>query len=370
MKTPHLEFMREALRLAGKGLGSTSPNPAVGAVIVKGGMIIGRGYHKKAGLPHAEIEALASMPPGKGAKGGTIYVTLEPCCHFGRTPPCTDAVIRSGIKRAVIGLKDPNPAVSGKGVRILRAAGIEVETGILEDECRRLNEPYIKYITAGTPFVVLKLASTLDGRIATGKGESKWITGIESRRYVHRMRSAVDAVMVGSRTVIKDDPLLTVRHLKGRDPRRVVADSAFSIPLTARIFKRPRLSGGGKAPGPIIFTTRGAPLKKIRKAVSMGAEVVVVRGSKDGVSLKEVLKELGKREITSLLVEGGSRLAASFLKAEIADKLVVFLAPALLGSDAIASIGELGAGSLKESRRLRNMAVKMLGDDILVEGYL
>ncbi len=351
--------MRAALSLAKKGLGLTSPNPSVGAVVVKSGKVIARGYHKKAGLPHAEVEALRSA---KGAKGATLYVTLEPCCHFGRTPPCTDAIIRSGVRKVVIGADDPNPKVAGKGIRKLKSAGIEVTTGVLEEECRAINEAYNKYIRTGSPFVTLKSASSLDGRIATSKGESKWITGIEARRLVHRIRSLNDAIMAGSGTVLKDDPGLTVRLVKGKNPVRIILDSTFRMPLSAKVFK-----GGGRL---IVFTTRKAGKGKIEEARKLGAEVIVVPASKDGVDIRFVLKELGKREVTSVLAEGGGRLTASLLKEGLIDKAVIFLSPIFLGGDSLPSVGGLNIRRLKDAPALKGIKTTKAGRDILVEGYL
>ncbi|MBI5345036.1 MAG: bifunctional diaminohydroxyphosphoribosylaminopyrimidine deaminase/5-amino-6-(5-phosphoribosylamino)uracil reductase RibD [Deltaproteobacteria bacterium] len=357
--------MRKALALAGKGMGRASPNPAVGAVIVKNGRVIGEGYHRKAGLPHAEIEAISAIRGRKGtARGATLYVTLEPCCHWGRTPPCTDAIISSGIKRVVLGMKDPNPLVSGKGIRILKDAGIDVVAGVLDAECRSVNEAYIKYITVKRPFVTLKLAVSLDGRIAACTGDSKWITGVKSRRLVHRMRSLTDAVMAGGSTVARDDPALTVRLVKGKDPVRAVVDSSLKIPLSSRVF------GRGRPGGLIIFTTGKAGADKIRKARERGASVVVVPASKEGVLLKSVLKELGRRGITSLLVEGGGRLAASFLKGGLVDKMALFLSPVILGGDGKPSIGRLGIKKVSAGLRLMDMTERKVGQDILIEGYL
>ncbi len=358
---PHEAFMRAALRLAKKGLGRTSPNPAVGAVIVKGGRVIGKGFHRKAGLPHAEIEALGSA---KGVKGATLYVTLEPCCHFGRTPPCTEAIIGSGIKRVVIGAVDPNPLVRGKGIARLKSAGVAVTSGVLEDECRTLNEAYNHYIRTGLPFVTLKLASTLDGRIATSKGESQWITGVEARKFVHRMRSLNDAVMIGSGTALKDDPALTVRLIKGRNPIKALLDSAFKTPLSAKVFN------GGRV---IVFTTRKAPKKKVEGARRLGAEVIVAPSSLkwgDGVDTGFVMKELGKREITSVLAEGGGRLAASLLRHGLVNRAAIFLSPKLLGADALASVGALGLKRLKDATALKDIKVTNINRDILVEGYI
>lgn len=354
-----VRFMRAAIVLARKGVGSTSPNPAVGAVIVRDGKIVARGYHRKAGLPHAEAEALRVAGPA--AKGAALYVTLEPCCNWGRTPPCTEAIVRSGIKKVVVGMTDPNPRVSGMGARALRAAGIEVLSGVLEDECGRINEGYIKHITTGLPFVTLKLASTLDGRIATSKGESKWITGPEARGYVHRLRAINDAVMVGVSTVLKDDPELTVRLARGRDPARVVLDSTLRVPLSAKVFKE-----GARL---LIFTTAGAGRAKASMAEDRGAEVITVPGSGDGVDIKRVLKELGKRGVTSVLVEGGGRVAASLMKKGLADKLVLFISPMALGSDAMPSIGPLNIKRLKDAPRLDRMTSRKIGTDIVLEGY-
>lgn len=361
---PHSRFMRLALSLAKKGQGMTSPNPAVGAVIVKTGRVVGRGYHKKAGEEHAEVCALASC---SAAKGATLYVTLEPCCHFGKTPPCVDAVIGSGIKTVVVGMLDPNPLVAGGGIKRLEEAGIKVVTGVLEKECRALNEPFIKFITTGKPFFTVKLASSLDGRTAASTGDSKWITGIESRRLVHKIRKTTDAVMVGSSTVIKDDPELTVRLVKGRDPLRVIVDSSFSMPLDAKALRIPTKTG---ARLPIIFTTRKADKSKIKAARLHGVDVVVVGRSAEGVDLKAVSAELARRGVSSVLVEGGGTLAASFIREGIADKLMVFYGPLMIGSDGFPSVGPLGVRSVKKAIRLKTMTVKRVSDDILIEGYL
>lgn len=356
--------MRLALSLAKKGQGMTSPNPAVGAVIVKGGRVAGRGYHKKAGGPHAEVCALASCGNPKGA---TLYVTLEPCCHFGKTPPCVDAVIGSGIKTVVVGMPDPNPLVAGGGIKRLEQAGVKVVTGVLEKECRALNEPFIKFITTGKPFFTVKLASSLDGRTAASTGDSKWITGLGSRRLVHKMRKATDAVMVGSSTVIKDDPELTVRLVKGRDPLRVIVDSSFRSPLDAKALRIPTKTG---ARPPVVFTTRRADKSKIKAARSSGVDVVVVGRSDEGVDLKAVSAELARRGVLSVLVEGGGTLAASFIREGLADKLMIFYGPLMIGSDGFPSVGPLGVRSVKNAVRLKTMTVKRVSDDILVEGYL
>lgn len=359
----HEPFMRRALALARKGVGKTSPNPVVGAVIVIGGRVVAEGWHRRAGLAHAEVEALGKAPPD--LRRATLYVTLEPCSHFGRTPPCADAVIRSGIKKVVIGMKDPNPAVSGSGIKRLTVAGVEVTTGVLEAACRALNEAYIKHITTGLPLVTLKLASSLDGRTATRTGESKWITGVESRRLVHRMRSVADAVIVGVSTVLADDPELTVRHVRGRNPLRAVLDTTLKTPLPAKVLK----AADGCTPT-LVFTTRAASDKKAAAMRNAGADVVVVPKGPGGVSIERVLSELGGRGVISVLVECGGKLAASFLMAGLADRFSVFLAPVIIGGDGMPSVGELGVRALKDARELEDVTVRRIGADVLVEGRL
>ncbi len=359
---PHEEFMHAALELAGKGLGRTSPNPAVGSVIVRGKRIISSGYHRRAGSPHAEIEALS----GAGnLRGATLYVTLEPCCHFGRTPPCTDSIINSKIKKVVVGTLDPNPLVSGKGVAALRRAGIHVTTGVLADECARLNEAYNVYIRRKTPFLTLKLAMSLDGRIATKTGKSKWITGEGARKEVHRLRAMNDAVMVGSGTLLEDDPELSVRLVKGRDPARVILDSSLSTPTSSKVYKGVK-EGRARL---IIFTGPRAPAKKMAKAASLGAEVVRVPISREGLSLKAVMKELGKREMTSVLVEGGGILAASLIKAGLVDKYIFFYGPILIGGDGLPSVAGLGVKGLGQAPALYRLAAWPVDFGMAVEVY-
>ena len=366
--------MQTAIALARNGIGKTSPNPAVGAVIVKNGRIIGKGYHKKAGRAHAELNALKQA--GIKAKGAEMYVTLEPCSHFGRTPPCADAIIKAGIKKVFIGMKDPNPLVAGKGVSRLLSAGMDVEVGILENECRGINEAYIKYITTKTPFVTLKLASTLDGKIATSTGESKWITGKAARRFAHRMRREADAVMVGIGTVLKDNPELTTRLVKGKDPIRIVVDSKLRMPVNARVLNTKRGGiiiattkerGQGTKGTEVPFVVRG---QKIKKLEAKGAEILALPSKTGEVDLKALMKELGKREITNLIIEGGPTLAAASLKDGIVDKIAIFYAPRILGKEGLPMIEELGIRRLTDAVSLSRLACKRLGEDILVEGYL
>jgi len=358
VRTSDERFMGLALRLAKKGVGKTSPNPAVGAVIVKNGEVIGSGWHRKAGGPHAEIEALRSAKGG--VKGATLYVTLEPCVHYGRTPPCVDAVISAGIKRVLIGAKDPNPLVAGKGIKKLKASGLEVESGVLEAGCRAINRPFEKFITTKTPFVTLKLASTLDGRIAIASGESRWITSEASRKAVHRLRAEADAVMVGVNTLLRDDPELTVRKVRGKDPLKAVLDSSFKTPFGAKVFNNP-----GRL---VIFTGHGASAAKVARARALGARVVPVPSKKAGLDIRRVLKELGRLEVSSLLVEGGGTLAASLVRAGLVDRFVFFISPMLIGGDGRPSIGALGLRRLEAAPRLKDVIVKRSGCDILIEG--
>ena len=373
--------MARALQLARKGFGRTSPNPAVGALVVKGGRVVASGWHKKAGEPHAEVLAIEGA--GKKAAGADLYVTLEPCCHTGRTPPCVDAIIGARIGRVFVGMTDPNPKVKGRGTRALKKAGIEVISGIIEDRCRQLNEPYVNYITTGKPFVTLKLATSLDGRIALSSGKSKWITGVESRAMVHKMRSVSDAVMVGVGTVLSDDPELTVRGVKGTargpGPVKVIVDSTLRTPLSAKVFKvkgapkgvagQAARSVSGQGRELIIYTTSAADKRKVKWARRAGAEVVVVPMSSDGVDLRWVMDDLGRREVTSLLVEGGSAIAASLVKGKLAHKAAIFLAPRFFGGDATASLSALGVKVLGRSPRLASVTTKKVGEDILVDGY-
>ncbi len=358
---PHERFMAEALRLARRGLGRTSPNPAVGALVVKKGQIIGRGYHRKAGLPHAEIEALKGLSR-RETRGAVLYVTLEPCCVQGRTPPCTEAILKAGIKHVVVGATDPNPQVSGRGTAALRAGGVIVTEGVLAEKSAALNEWFEKFITTGLPFVRLKLAASLDGAIASSSGRSKWITGPEARRYVHRLRALSDAVMVGSNTALADDPALTVRSIQGKNPARVVLDSEFRTPLSAAVFKNPD-------DGVFVFTTRRADGDKVRKARNLGVKVfsMGVRGSKR-VSMRGALARLGKCAVATLLMEGGGEMAASALGAGLVDRVSYFISPMFLGGDSVPAVGGLGIKTPAGGIKLEKVSIRRLGTDILVEG--
>lgn len=366
-KNEDIRFMRLALRLAKKGRGRTSPNPMVGAVVVQRGEIVGQGYHHQAGEAHAEILALEQA--GEKAPGATLYVNLEPCHHYGRTPPCTKAILKAGIKRIVAGMIDPNPLVSGKGISYLRQAGLQVEVGLLEDECRKLNAPFIKYIQKGVPFIVLKAALSLDGKVATFTGEARWISSEESRRYAHNLRQEYDAVMVGIGTVLKDDPLLNVRfsRLKNpRHPRRIIVDSKLRVPLNSQIVQT-----AVQYPT-LVATTDLAPPAKIKRLEEAKVEVLVMeRDIKGRVNLQVLMRELAQREILSVLLEGGPTLNASALQEKIVDRLLFFITPKIIGGEkAPGPIGGVGIERITEAIRVKNFRVNRLGPDLLLRGEI
>ncbi len=358
------KYMRTALRLARKARGRTSPNPMVGAVVVKNGKVISQGYHRKAGEPHAE--AIALKKAGMKAKDATLYVTLEPCSHTNkRTPPCSPLVVQSGIKRVVVSMIDPNPRVSGRGVKALKSAGIEVTTGVLDAEAKKMNEAFIKHITRRVPFVTLKIAQTLDGKIGTASGESKWITGAEAREEGHRLRDANDAILVGINTVLADDPSLTARIPGGRDPLRVIVDSQLRIPLTAKVLTQ-------QSPAKtVIAALSKAPKNKMKRLRDAGAEVMIVKSAQGRVDLRDLMKKLGGKDIMSVLIEGGSEINASALKAGVVDKVVLFLAPLLMtGVNSRCSIGGPSPLKLSQALRLDDVTVKFVGTDLMVAGYI
>lgn len=349
------KYLRRCLSLAKKGLGKTSPNPVVGAIVVKNGKIISEGYHQKAGGPHAEVIALGEA--GERSRGAILYVNLEPCSHYGRTPPCVNQIIEARIRRVVVGMVDPNPLVRGKGIDALKKAGIEVSSGIFEQESRRLNEAYLKYITTGLPFCILKMGMSLDSKITSP--DQRWITSKESKRAVHRLRSRVDAILVGRETVTRDNPQLTTRLAKGKDPIRIIVDTKLQIPLEARVITQESLART------IIATTRLAKAKKIEQLKDKGVEILLIR-EKDGlVDLNDLLKKLGEREIISLLVEGGAKIATSFLKAGLIDKVIFFVCPKIIGNQGLAAFGQ-GLAEI----RLREVKYRKLGEDMLVTGYV
>ncbi len=350
-------FIKRTITLAARARGKTSPNPMVGALIVKNGKIVSEGYHKKPGTPHAEVIAIDKAK--ENTRGSILYVNLEPCCHTDKvTPPCTPKIISSGIKKVVISMKDPNPKVSGKGVLELKKAGIEVITGVLEEKARQLNESYIKYIMTGLPFVILKVAMTLDGKIATPEGESKWITGEKARRMVHRLRSSVDAVMTAIGTVRADNPILTARIKGGRNPKRIVIDPALRIPLNSNVLKVP--------PETIIVTA--TINKKAKYLLNIGIKLIFI---KEKLKLRWLLKKLGEMEISSVLIEGGSKLNAYSLADGIVDKVMFYIAPKIIGGKrSFPAVGGESFRHLKEAYRLINLRTRKIGEDFLIEGYI
>ena len=366
MDETHIAFMQRALDLARQAKGRTSPNPLVGAVIVKDGKVIGEGYHQKAGTPHAEVHALNSA--GEDAKGATLYTTLEPCCHWGRTPPCTEALIRAGIAHVYVADGDPNPNVAGKGVQQLQDAGINVHVGVHRQKASDLNEVHRKYIQTGRPFVILKTAMSLDGKIATASGESQWITSEASRQRGHEVRDTVDAILVGRGTVVSDNPTLTTRlqDREGQDATRIVLDSHGRIRTDARIFN-PESEAGV-----IVAVTPAAPSENIDALEKAGAEVITVPDAHSKVCFKHLMEILGKREITSVLIEGGGEINASALAAGVVDKVMCFIAPKLIGGqNAPGPIGGVGIRSLTEAVNLQRVSVTPIAEhDFLIEGYL
>lgn len=365
-----LHFMTEALRLAAKGRGTASPNPMVGAVVVKQGQIVGQGFHLRPGFPHAEILALKQA--GARARGATLYVTLEPCCHLNkRTPPCAPEVIRSGVSYVVIAMTDPNPSVKGRGVAALRRAGLSVTVGVGRRDAEELNQAYSYWVSTKRPYVTLKAGMTLDGKIATAAGESKWITGPQSRAEVHRLRAQMDAVLVGVVTVLTDDPALTARtgpHLKklvSRQPLRVVVDSSLRIPLRAQVLSNQKRSKT------LVATTDSADASRKQALVKRGIEVLTLPSLRGKVSLSALMRELGQRGMTSLLVEGGGELHAAMLKAKLVQHVCLYVAPVLLGGDDAKSvIGGTSPSKLTSVFRLRNVKTRSVGNDLVMEGDL
>lgn len=364
MSAIHERYMRHALQLARKGVGRTSPNPAVGAVVVKRGRLVGQGYHRRAGAPHAEADALRQA--GRRARGATLYVTLEPCNHTGRTPPCCDAILAAGIRRVVAAAKDPNPVTDGRGLRRLARAGIAVMTGPLAAEARALNAPFFKVMTTGLPLVVAKIAQSLDGKIAAVSGDSRWITAAPARRLVHRWRSQADAVLVGISTVLADDPRLTARGVgtaRTDRPVKVIVDSRLRTPPHARCLSR-------VSPAPTwIATTAGASAGRAKRLTSRGAEILRFASRQGRVPLRQLLRRLADRGIQSVLIEGGGEILAGALRERLVDRLAIFIAPTVIGGRAApGSVGGEGVKRLLHAVRLEEMSVRWIGGDLLVEG--
>ncbi|MFL0247191.1 bifunctional diaminohydroxyphosphoribosylaminopyrimidine deaminase/5-amino-6-(5-phosphoribosylamino)uracil reductase RibD [Candidatus Clostridium stratigraminis] len=360
-----IKYMKRALELAEKGIGYTNPNPLVGAVIVKDGQIIGEGYHALYGSSHAEVNAFKNAK--YDVKGATLYVTLEPCSHYGNTPPCANTIVEKGIKKVIIGLKDPNPLVAGKGIKILKENGIDVVTGVLEEEGRKLNEIFLKYITTKLPFCIMKAAMTLDGKIAAYTGDSKWVTGESSRRYVHKLRHRAAGIMVGIGTVLADDPMLNTRleDEEGSDPIRIIVDTYARIPLEAKVLN---LNSKAKT---IIAVTEKADKEKLEAIKEKGAETIITPIKKNRVDLGYLMKVLGERKIDSILLEGGSNLNYTALEEGIVDKVNIFIAPKILGGEgAKTPVGGEGIALMKDAIELKDIDIHQFGKDIMIEGYV
>ncbi|OLN33614.1 bifunctional diaminohydroxyphosphoribosylaminopyrimidine deaminase/5-amino-6-(5-phosphoribosylamino)uracil reductase RibD [Desulfosporosinus metallidurans] len=356
------KYMRRALELAEKARGRTSPNPLVGCVIVNDEQVVGEGYHLKAGTPHAEVHALAAA--GDLARGATAYVTLEPCSHFGRTPPCSDALISAEIKRVVVAMKDPNPLVAGRGIDRLRKSGIQVDVGLLLPEASTMNEVFIKAITTELPFVVYKTAMTLDGKIATETGNSRWVSNEESRHYAHQLRDRYDVILVGSETVIQDNPALTCRLPVGKDPIRLVVDGQLRLPENAQV-----LTASAHSPC-IIATTQAASAVKVERLKRLDQVEIWQYNSPRHVPLEKLLRDLVCRGWTSVLLEGGGGLAGSLIQEQLVDKLDLFIAPKLVGGNGPSPLSGLHVKSMSEAKALQNLQIDMETGDLHVTGYL
>lgn len=349
-------WMNCALELAARGRGSVEPNPMVGAVVLgANGELVGEGWHRRFGEAHAEVNAFHMA--GDQARGGTLFVTLEPCCHTGKTPPCTDAVLKSGVRRVVVAMADPFPKVAGGGIELLRRAGIEVVVGVCEAQSRKLNAPYLKLLSAGRPWVHLKWAMTLDGKIATRTGDSKWISGEQSRAIVHELRGRMDAILVGAGTVSADDPLLTARPPGPRTPIRVVVSARGNLPDRCQLRSTAREV-------PVLIFTAESSVPRLAGWANDGAEVIGL----PTFTITDVLTELGNRRMTNVLVEGGAALFGSILDANLADEVHAFVAPTMIGGNAPSPVGGIGAGYLNEATKLEDVTVRMVGEDVYVNG--
>lgn len=357
------EYMLRAVELAKKGRGNVSPNPLVGAVIVKNNRIIGEGFHEKYGENHAEVNAFKNAT--EDVTGADMYVTLEPCSHYGHTPPCARAIIEHKIKRVYVGLKDPNPKVSGKGIQMLRDAGIEVIEDYCEKECRNNNQIFLKYITTGLPYVVMKYAMTLDGKICTYTGDSKWVTNEVSRNNVQQLRNDLKAIMVGINTVLKDDPQLTCRLTNGINPIRIIADSKLIIPDNAKV-----LNTNDKSKC-MIATTCKADSQKIDKLKSQGIDIIICNEKNNSIDLKDLMKKLGKLKIDSILLEGGGTLNYSMLSDGFIDYVKAYIAPKILGGkDSLTPVEGKGFELMSEAIKLNEISIEKFQNDICILGYL
>lgn len=357
-------FMRMALGLAEGGKGRVEPNPMVGAVVVKEGKVVGQGYHEYFGGPHAEVRALDEA--GSSSRGATLYVSLEPCAHYGKTSPCAERLIEAGLSRVVLAVMDPNPRTAGKGVGKLRQAGVEVVIGVAEEEARKLNAPFFKLMTTGMPYVIVKWAMSLDGKTATHTGDSRWVSSQESREYVHKIRSQVDAVMVGMGTVLRDDPLLTCRHPEGgRNPKRLVVDGQARLPLDSQLI---RTISEAEV---LVATTDRAPAERVDKLRKAGCRLLTVEGKGNRVDLAELMKILGKEQLTNIYVDGGSTLNASLFEEGLVDKVMVFISPRIIGgAKALQPVSGIGVDKVEDALRLKDVHVTRCAEDILVEGVV
>ena len=362
-----MDYMEQALSLAKLALGQASPNPAVGAIVVSNGVVVGQGYTQPPGSWHAEVSALKQA--GEKARGGVMYVTLEPCCHYGRTPPCSQAIIAAGITEVHLAMIDPNPLVSGRGKEELEGGGIRVYVGEHEEEAKEINEAYTKFITTGMPFVTAKFAMSLDGKIATKSGDSKWISGEEARKYVHNLRYTSDAIMAGVNTILIDDPRLTCRCGGGRggtakkQPLRVIVDGKGRTPSTARVFSEP-----GKV---LLALGRSVKPQEAKDFTQVGAELLELPSEGELVDLERLLRALGKQEITSVLVEGGGILLGSLFDGGLVDKVIAFIAPVIIGGrEAKTAVGGKGVDKVVDSFKLERVKVEKLGEDLMVSGYV
>jgi diaminohydroxyphosphoribosylaminopyrimidine deaminase/5-amino-6-(5-phosphoribosylamino)uracil reductase len=355
------KYMHRCLELAKKGVGNVSPNPMVGAVVVADGKIIGEGYHRYYGGPHAEVEALKSLTTGK-LSNATLYLNLEPCCHWGKTPPCTDLILKLKVPRVVVGMIDPNPKVNCSGIETLRSNGVEVSVGLLEKRCRELNWAYIKRRSYGLPGVILKTATTIDGRIGTSTGDSRWITSKKARAFAHQIRAECDAILVGIGTILADDPMLTVRHVKGRNPVRVVLDKNLRTPLNSKVLE------DQKSAPTIIFTQKSLGEKEIAKYDNDSVKIVQIDLDETGdLSLHEVLKYLSEKGILTVMVEGGRTVFTSFIMQNIIDRLITVVAPKIIGEDGVPVFGKLGIKNMSEVDEWSFNRVKRIGPDVMFE---
>src|SRR3989337_1484303 len=365
MVTPDADekYMALALELAEKGRGKVAPNPMVGAVLVKNGEIVGKGYHQVFGGAHAEVYAIHEG--GTNNRVATLYVSMEPCAHYGKTAPCVDAIIKAGIRKVVAAVVDPNPITSGKGIQQLKEAGIEVVAGVMEMQAKRLNVPFCKLIQKVLPYVTVKWAMSIDGKIATHTGESRWITCEESRKYVHKIRGQMDGVLVGINTVVRDDPLLTCRIEGGRNPKRIVVDSSALLPVNSRLLST---INEGEI---IVAVSKNAQRNRVEKLEQLGCKIVQTKDMNCRVDLKELFQRLGEMKLTNILVEGGSRVITSVIEDRLADRVMVFVAPIIIGGEGAKSpVLGTGINKISEAAEIDEVEIKRFSNEIVIEGTL